>query len=87
MYDYESLKGILEKSQGAGIFVTGRPIFAPRLKMRLARRVTSVSVGPAGADIVGFLHVKLIEEETPDAMDSSLEGDTLEKIPGRMSEM
>ena len=47
----------------------------------------SVSVGASKDDIIGYLRVKLDEDETPEAMDESLESDILEKIPQHMSEM
>ena len=84
---FDSLKEILEKSPGCRIFVTGRPHIRAEIETRLAERVTTVSVGPARDDIVRFLLVRLSEGETPDAMDSSLEADILEKIPGSISEM
>jgi len=84
---FDSLKEILEKSPGARIFVTGRPYILTEIETRLFGRVKSVSLGPTRDDIVRFLRVRLSEDETPDAMDSSLEADILEKIPGSISEM
>ena len=84
---FDSLKEILEKSPGARIFVTGRPHILTEIEKRLSGRVKSVSLGPTRDDIVRFLRVRLSEDETPDAMDSSLEADILEKIPGSISEM
>jgi len=84
---FDSLKEILEKSTGARIFVTGRPHIRTEIETRLAGRVASVSVGPIRADIIRFLRARLSEDETPDAMDGSLEAEILEKIPGNMSEM
>ena len=79
---FDSLKEILEKSPGARIMVTGRPHICPEIAIRLAGRATSISVGPARDDIVRFLHVRLSEDETPDAMDENLEAEILERIPG-----
>ena len=84
---FDSLKEILEKSPGARIFVTGRPHVCPEIETRLAGWVTSVSLGPARDDIVQFLRARLSEDETPDAMDSNLEAEILEKIPGSISDM
>ena len=84
---FDSLTEILDKSPGARIFVTGRPHICPEIARRLALRVTSISVSPTRDDISRFLRVKLSEDETPDAMDESLEADILEKIPGSISEM
>ena len=84
---FDSLKEILEKSSGARIFVTGRPHICPEIEIRLAGWVTSVSLDPAREDIVQFLRARLSEDETPDAMDQSLEAEILEKIPGSISDM
>jgi len=84
---FDSLEAILAKSPGARIFVTGRPHIRTEIETRLKGRVTSVSVGPSRDDIVRLLRVRLSEDETPEAMDSSLEADILEKIPQSTSEM
>ena len=84
---FDSLKEILEKSRSSRIFVTGRPHIRAEIETRLAGRVTAISVGPTRDDIVRFLRVRLSEDETPDAMDESLEAEILEKIPGNISEM
>ena len=84
---FDSLKEILEKSPDARIFVTGRPHISAEIERRLAGRVKSVSVSPPKDDIIRFLHVRLGEDETPDAMDGTLEADILEKIPGSIPEM
>ena len=83
---FDSLKEILEKSPGARMFVTGRPHICPEIETRLAGRVISILLGPTRDDIVRFLHVKLSKDETPDAIDESLEAEILERIPG-ISEM
>jgi len=83
----DSLKEILDKSSGARILVTGRPHVRAEIERRHAGRVTSISMGPTTDDILNFLRVRLSEDETPDAMDESLEADILEKIPGSISEM
>jgi len=84
---FDGLREILEKSPGARIFLTGRPHIRFEIETRLDGRVTSVSVGPTRDDIARFLRVRLGEDETPDAMDESLEADILEKIPENISEM
>ena len=82
-----SLQQILNKSPRTRIFIAGRPHIRAEIEKRLARRVISVSVGASKDDIIGYLRVKLDEDETPEAMDESLESDILEKIPQHMSEM
>ena len=84
---FDSLKEILEKSPGSRIFVTGRPHIRAEIETRLAGRVKTVFVGPTRDDIIRFLRVRLSEDETPDAMDSSLEADILAKIPENITEM
>ena len=49
--------------------------------------MTSVSVSPRRDDIVTYLHSRLGEDPSPDAMDSALEADILKKIPDDISEM
>ena len=84
---FDSLKEILEKSRSGRIFVTGRPHIRAEIETRLSGQVTAISVGPTRDDIVRFLRVRLSKDETPDAMDGSLEAEILEKIPGNISEM
>jgi len=83
----DSLKEILERSPRTRIFVTGRPHIRAEIEKRLAGRVMSVSTIPTREDIITYLRVRLGEDETPDAMDESLEADILEKIPENTSEM
>jgi len=82
-----SLKQILETSPRTRIFIIGRPHVRPEIEKRLAGRVISVPVGPNKDDIIEYLRLRLDEDETPDAMDESLEAEILEKIPENMSEM
>ena len=82
-----SLNQILEKSSGTRVFITGRPYIQAEIERCLAGRVTSVSVGPRKDDIIIYLRFRLDEDETPDAMDGSLEADILGEIPQKMSEM
>ena len=49
--------------------------------------MTSISLCPTRDDIIGFLRVRLSEDETPDAMDTNLEAEILEKIPENISDM
>jgi len=83
----DSLKQILERSPSTRIFVTGRPHIRAEMEKRLAWRVISVSVCPAKGDIIGYLRVRMGEDETPDAMNPSLEAEILETIPNNISEM
>ena len=78
-----SLPQILEKSTRTRIFIIGRP----HVEKLLVGRVISARVGPSTDDIMEYLHLRLNEDEIPDAMDESLEADIVEKIPETMSEM
>jgi len=82
-----SLKRILEMSPGTRVFMTGRPHIRAEIEKRLAQRVESVQVGARKHDIITYLRARLGEDETPDAMDDSLEADILAKIPENISEM
>ena len=84
---FDSLKEILRKSPGTRVFMTGRPHILGEIEIRLAGRVTSLSICPTKNDIIRFLRARLSDDETPDAMDPSLEAEILEKIPGSISEM
>ena len=82
-----SLNQILQKSPGTRIFVTGRPHIQPEIRRRLAGRVTSLPISSKRDDIVRYLHSRLEEDTTPDAMNSSLEAEILRRIPEDVSEM
>ena len=82
-----SLSQILQMSRGTRIFVTGRPHIQEEIGKRLSRRVTTIRITPRRLDIIRYLHSRLDEDTTPDAMDSSLEADILRKIPEDISEM
>ena len=82
-----SLNQILKESPATRIFVTGRPHIQVEVGKRLSGGVTSVSITPRREDIISYLHSKLDDDTTPDAMDSSLEADILKKIPEDISEM
>jgi len=82
-----SLHQILTTSPRTRIFIIGRPHVRAEIEKRLPGRVLSLSVGPSKNDITEYLRLRLGEDETPDAMDDSLEADILEKIPEKMSEM
>jgi len=83
----DSLNQILEVSPGTRIFVTGRPHIWPEIVRRLSGRVTSLSITPRRGDIIKYLHSRLGEDTTPDAMDSSLAAEIVENISENVSEM
>ena len=83
----DSLNKILQESPATRIFVTGRPHIRPDITRRLAGRVTSLPISTKRDDIIRYLRSRLEEDTTPDAMDSSLEGEILKRIPEDVSEM
>ena len=82
-----SLQKILESSPHTRIFIIARPHVWGEIERRLAGQVISVSVGPSKNDVIEYLRLRLDEDETPEAMNESLEADILEKISENMSEM
>jgi len=82
-----SLNQILQKSPGTRIFVTGRPHIQPEIERRLAGRVTSLPISSKRDDIIRYLHSRLEEDTTPDAMNSTLKAEILKRIPEDISEM
>ena len=82
-----SLQRILEGSPRTRVLIIGGPRIRAGIEKRLGGRVTSISLGVSKGDIIEYLRVRLDEDETPDAMDGSLEADILEKVPENMSEM
>jgi len=83
---FNLLKEIFERSPGVRTFVTGRLHICPEIETSLAGRATSISLGSNGDDIIGFLGVRLSEDETPDGIGSNPEGGVLEKISGSIGE-
>jgi len=83
----DSLSQLIQYSPGTRIFLTGRPHIFPEIERRLSGRVTSISISPKRDDIATYLNSRLAADTTPDAMDSTLEADILEKIPSDISEM
>ena len=83
----DSLNQILQKSQGARIFLTGRPHIRGEVDRHLAGRAATRSITPTKGDIIIFLRAKLKEDTMPEAMDESLEEEIIQSIPKTVSEM
>ena len=83
----DSLNQILQRSPGTRMFVTGRLHIEAEVRKRLSGRVAVIRITPRKHDIINFLHSRLDEDITPDAMDDSLRADILGKIPKDISEM
>ena len=82
-----SLNQILQKSPGARIFLTGRPHIRDEVEKHLCGKAATRSITPTRNDIVTFLRAKLKEDTMSGAMDSSLEEEIMQNIPGSVSEM
>ena len=76
----DSLGQILQGNPGTRVFITGRAHIEAEVERRLPRRVTTLLTTPRRHDIISYLHNKLDEDTTPDAMDSSLKVDIIKKI-------
>jgi len=83
----DSLNQVLQKCPGTRIFITGRPHVQPEIAKRLPGRVRSVSITPRRNDIIGYVRARLDEDTFPDAMDTILEAEIIEKIPDKISKM
>ena len=83
----DALNQILHRCPGTRVFVTGRPHIRAEVGKRLPGKMTAIRITPRRHDIVSYLHTKLGEDTTPDAMDSGLVADILRKIPEDISEM
>ena len=83
----DSLNQVLHRSPGTRMFVTGRLHIEAEVRKRLSGRVAVIRITPRKHDIINFLHSRLDEDITPDAMDDSLRADILGKIPEDISEM
>jgi len=83
----DSLNQIVQSSPDTRIFVTGRSHIEAEVGRRLSGRVTAMRITPRRDDVVSYLHRRLEEDTTPDAMDSSIKADILKKIPDDISEM
>jgi len=82
----DALEQILGRSPKVRVFMTGRPHIGMVVGRALGGRATSVPIQPRDGDIVTYLRTKLRRDTTPEAMDSSLENDIMNSIPGDGSE-
>jgi len=82
----DSLNEILQRSPGTRVFVTGRPHVGAEVGKRLPGRA-AIRVTPRRDDIISYIHSKLDEDATPDAMDNNLKADILKRIPEDISEL
>ena len=83
----DSLNQVLQSSPSTRMFVTGRPHIEAEVGKRLSGRGTAIRITPQRHDIIGYLHSRLDEDTTPDAMDGNLKADILKKISKDVSKM
>jgi len=82
----DALEQILERSPEVRVFMTGRSHIQLVVGRGLGGRATSVPIKPRDGDMVTYLRTKLRKDMTPEAMDSLLENDIINSIPGDVSE-
>ena len=82
-----SLNQVLQRSPGTRMFITGRPYIEAEVGRRLSGRVRALRITPQRDDIISYIHYRLNEDITPEAMNSTLEADILKKMPESISEM
>jgi len=82
-----SLNQILQKSKNARIFITGRQHIRAEIGSRLSGRVATILITPRRDDVIRYLHKRIADDTTPDAMDTRLEADILKRILDNISEM
>ena len=82
----DSLNKVLRGSPGTRIFMTGRPQIQAEIERRLSRITIAMRIALRRHDIISYLHSRLDEDTTPEAMDSSLNADILKKIPEDISQ-
>ena len=82
-----SLNQILRRSPETRVFMTGRPQIQAEVERHLSGRTIVVHITPRRHDVMSYLRCRLDKDETPNAMDSSLEADILKRITDNISEM
>jgi len=83
----DSLDKVLQRSPGTRIFVTGRSHIQAEVTERISAGVSTIHITTRRPDIISYLNTKLDGDTMPDAMNSRLKEDILEKIPEATSEM
>ena len=82
----ESLRQILQGSQNARLFITGRPQVRSEVEKRLDGAATFMSIQPTEDGVVKYLRDKLRSDTTPEIMSSTLEVEIIRTIPEMNSE-
>jgi len=82
----ESLREIMRESLDTRVFVTGRSHIRSEIQRQLDGVATFVLIEPTGDGIIKYLREKLRKDTTPEMMNSTLEANIMESIPGLSSE-
>ena len=82
-----SLREILQKSPGTRLFLTGKPDILSEIEAQLGRTVKFVSITTTKGDVISYLRARLDEDPAPEAMDSILKADILNRITQTMPTM
>lgn len=83
----KSLRGILEKSPGTRLFLTGRSNIRSEIRRLFAEKVSFINIKPNKRDTITYILAKLEEDTNKDAMSPNLRTDVLTKIPAMAPEM
>jgi len=75
-----SLREILQKSPGTRLFLTGGSNIRSETEKELGEVATVVSITTTEDDVISYLRARLNEDPAPDAMDSILKADILNRI-------
>ena len=82
-----SLRETLQKSPGTRLFLTGRANIRSEAEKQLGRAATVVSITSTEDDVISYLRARLNEDPAPDAMDSILKADILNRITQNVPNM
>ena len=83
----DSFLQILEKSPYTRIFLTGGWRIRGEIDKHLNGRVEILSIKPNDDDIAGYIRMRLRKDQSPEAMDSGLEGEIIKRITENIPQM
>ena len=82
----QSLGLMLQASQNARLFMTGRPHVRSEVERELGRGATFMLIQATEDGVLKYLREKLRKDTIPNMMGSTLEGDIIRSIPAISSE-
>jgi len=82
----DSLRQILEKSPYTRIFLTGRLRIRGEIDKHLNGRVAILSIKPNDDDTTGYIRMRLSKDTSLSAIDTSLEGEIIQRITENIPE-